>query len=139
MSIEIEQLLKFVEQNDISLVNKHILSDLDIDSLSPNSETNALHVAIENDLIEMVNEILNLGANLEIVVHGLTPLQHAVDIKCLMIGHDSKEADQLHVIQELIRRGAKLDATGRIGEISLQMAKSYECQTIIDLLASHLT
>jgi ankyrin repeat protein len=139
MSIKIDQLLNFVEQNDISSVNKHIILGLDVDSLSSNSETNALHVAIENDLIEMVNEILNLGASLEIVVHGLTPLQGAIDIKCLMIGHDPKEADQLHVIQELIRRGAKLDATGRIGKTPLQIAKKYECQIIIDLLASHLT
>lgn len=133
MSITTEQLFEFVKQNDVSTVNKLAMLGLDIDLFSFN-ENNALHVAIEYDLIEMVNELLSLRANLETVVYGTTPLQHVVDIKCLMIGHDFTEADQLHVVQELIRRGAKLDETGGIGKTSLQIATKYECPTIITLL-----
>lgn len=131
----IEKLLEYVINNDFEGVKAIVESGVDIDDIDDEGGTNALHVAIEHDNAEMVSYLISIGANVESIVHRQTPLQHAVDIKCLMIGENSDNSSKLEVIRNLIRMGSNLLSEEGAGETPLQIAVDYDCKPVIDLLA----
>jgi hypothetical protein len=88
---------------------------------------NALHAPIENERLEIVQLLVEFGADLEYVIQDMTPLAHAVEIAIdgtIQSGEDHAPTD---IIKFLISAGAD----PRPG---LPIAQHYGWKPIIGLL-----
>ena len=134
MDLTTEEIFNFIEIRNIDSLKEAIELGFPVDSLSQVSQSNALHVSIEEDYPEIVDYLIGVGADIEKIVHGLTPLQHAVDIKCLMMRDDEEQEGKFDVIKILLSNGASIYSRGGIDKSALEIAEQYQYDSLVNLL-----
>lgn len=105
---------------------------VDLDWRHPSHGWTALHAAVENDQLEVVQELVAAGADLEALdASGCTPLSLAVDAE-IDGSHQTGKPISLRITTFLLEAGAS--PVGDAKTSPLRIAQEYECEEAIQLL-----
>jgi len=118
---------------DLAAVTAMIADGADVDAADPPRDP-PLHLAVEQQWIEIVRQLLLAGASIDAVSdQGWTLLEHAIDIESDAawqshheIGHECTEVSKL-----------LLDAGAIPSERAFKLAQDYGNQRALDLLAKY--
>ena len=96
---------------------------------------NALHAAIENMQVEVVQYLLEAGADPDMLCGGIRPLHHAIDVEA---DTAAQTGEQLAFVLTplLIEAGADVNGVDESGRTPLQWALDWGHQSGIELLRS---
>jgi len=119
------QLCEAVWAGDVDGAREALLLGADVDCYDQSGNT-ALHLAIEQELIEIVELLLESGADVNRKTESgwWTPLVHAVEI-CSVAAINLRKPPDNRLVRLLLEHGADKRSRGSQGQDAVEMARSH--------------